>query len=138
MSWPVAVELAGPTGPTGPVDSFSFSGTTGAILYSPDGASVTGSSKLVYKEVTEVTTTSPFLARLQKIAYGPTGGYVAIGYDDNYPPNTIYLRSPDGETWTGGTGPIQGQLYGVVFDSEDQVYVAVGADSDSPENIMYL
>ena len=48
--WPVAVDLAGPTGSTGPAEPFSFSGETGAILYSPDGTNVTGSSKLVYKD----------------------------------------------------------------------------------------
>ena len=67
-----------------------------------------------------------FRVFLYGITYGPAGGYVAIGTDGT---NSIYLTSPDGETWTGGTGPIQGYLNGITYDAAGG-YVAVGSISD--------
>jgi hypothetical protein len=110
----------------GATGSFSFTGVTGSILYSPDGVGLTGSSKLVFKEDAVPTSITAYL---QAITYNSVGGYVAVGYD-NIPANTIYLTSPDGVTWIGGTGPIQGQLYGVTYGSAGG-YVAVGNNDDS-------
>jgi hypothetical protein len=47
------------------------------------------------------------------------------------------LTSPDGETWTGGTGPIQGTLVGITYDAAGG-YVAVGLDHNDPPNTLYL
>ena len=43
------------------------------------------------------------------------------------------MSSPDGETWTGGTGPIQGALQGIAYGPTGG-YVAVGVDNSNPAN----
>jgi hypothetical protein len=47
------------------------------------------------------------------------------------------LSSTDGETWTGGTGPIPGTLYGITYGSTGG-YLAVGEDNSNPANTLYL
>jgi hypothetical protein len=85
-------------------------GPTGAILYSPDGVGFTGSGKLVYSEV---VTPAPqqFSGILRTVAYGPTGGYVALGYGTNDGNDIPNFTSPDEYTWTGGTGSIEAAVY---------------------------
>jgi len=84
----------------------TFTGPTGSILYSPDGVSVTGSGKLVYKQDVTTATQISIEGTLYGITNGPTGGYMAVGKNGN---NTIYMSSSNGVSWTAGTGPIQGQ-----------------------------
>jgi hypothetical protein len=118
-----------PTGGAG----FSFTGVTGAILYSPDGVGVTGSAAGVYNEdLLTVTTQIPLPGVINGIAYGPTGGYVAVG--NNNLGNTLYISSPDGISWTSGTGPIFGSLRGIAY-GPTHGYVAVGYEAT---NSIYL
>ena len=125
-TWEPVLYLVGSTGSTGPTGTFSFSGATGAILYSPDGTSVTGSGKLVYKEDVTIATTFSIQGYLTGITYGSIGGYVAVGeYNSGLNMNTRYLSSPDGEIWTEGTGPSEGVLFGVTYGPSNG-YVAVG------------
>jgi hypothetical protein len=49
--------------------------------------------------------------------------------------NSIYLSSPDGVSWTGDTGAIQGILYGITYASAGG-YVAVGRSYDG--DVLYL
>ena len=122
-TWEPVLYLVGPTGSIGPTGTFSFSGVTGAILYSPDGVGVTGSGKLVYKEEL-VSVTSAIQGKLNGIAYGVEGGYVAVGSGTNL--NTRYVTSSNAVSWTGGTGPIQGVLNGIAYGPTGG-YVAVGS-----------
>ncbi len=89
----------------------------------------------MYREITTIIPSSSHF--LLAITSGPTGGYVAVGYDINN--DTIYATSPDGETWAAGTGPIQGNLYGITYDAAGG-YVAVGADTlylTSPDGVSW-
>jgi hypothetical protein len=72
------------------------------------------------------------------VAYGPTGGWVACGNDDNY--NGLFLRSVDGNYWTGTVG-------GNAFSQQNAIpyglaygpvggYIAVGADQNGNALIM--
>ena len=133
-TWEPVLYLVGPTGSTGPTGTFSFSGVTGAILYSPDGTSVTGSSKLFYGE-TIISTPVPIPGILTAVTYGSGGGTIAVGFDNNAPANTLYLINDGTGWWTSGTGPIGGYLRGITYDVAGG-YVAVGNGANS--NTIYM
>ena len=119
----------------GATGTFSFTGVTGSILYSPDGLGVTGSSKLVFKEEgVMINSTYSVIGAQYGITYNSMAGYVAVGITNG---NSLYLSSPDGLTWTGGTGPIQGSLRGIAYGPTGG-YVAVGDDDGAAGNFLYL
>jgi hypothetical protein len=124
-TWDPVLSLIGPTGSTGPIGTFSFTGVTGAILYSPDGVGVTGSGKLVFQETVTQLPVAPIPGYLNGITHGSTGGYVAVGYILSG--DSLILSSPDGVSWTGGAGPIFGYANAITYDSAGG-YVAVGGN----------
>jgi len=133
-TWEPVLYLVGPTGSIGPTGTFSFSGVTGAILYSPDGVGVTGSGKLVYKEEL-VSITPPIPGIIRGITYDSVGGYVALRITSTDPPyESFIMSSSNGESWVGVTGPIGGILTGTTYGSAGG-YVAVGGDGT---NTLYL
>jgi hypothetical protein len=133
-TWEPVLYLVGPTGSTGPTGTFSFSGVTGAILYSPDGTSVTGSGKLVYKEEL-VSSASALPGIMRGITYDSVGGYVALRTTSFEPPfESFILSSSNGQSWIGVTGPIGGNISGITYGSAGG-YVAVGGDGS---NTLYL
>ena len=133
-TWEPVLYLVGPTGSTGPTGTFSFTGVTGAILYSPDGTSVTGSGKLVYTEVL-VSNTSAIPGLMRGITYDSVGGYVALRVSSVTPPyESFIMSSSNGQSWIGATGPIPGILSGITYGATGG-YVAVGGDGS---NTLYL
>ena len=133
-TWDPVLSLIGPTGSTGPTGTFSFTGVTGAVLYSPDGVGVTGSGKAVFQESVTQLPVAPIPGFLNAITNGPTGGYVAVGSAGS---DTLYLVTEDGVSWTSGIGPIQGILYGIAYGPTGG-YVAVGYDNNNPPNSLFL
>jgi hypothetical protein len=78
------------------------------------------------------------MGTLSGITYNLAGGYVAVGYNNEDPQNSIYLTSSNGQSWTGGTGPIPGFLYGIAYGPTGG-YVAVGtAVLNGHDDTLYL
>jgi hypothetical protein len=76
--------------------------------------------------------TGPIPAFLNSITYDSVGGYVAVGASalyqigPNYYQDMVYLRSTNGISWTGGTGPLYGNMTAVTYGPTGG-YVAVGS-----------